>query len=524
MAEERTRKIKPTSQGELLMLQVYEQAYVGYESDEATPELSPHHPVHVLTRAEMNDADRVRLWQPRNFLAKVIEEPVGYLGLAQPRLNVLRRVDQGVYEELDVDNEADKLLQSKIDDFYQEKIRPRQADLVLWQGQYGRSFAKVTFDPGVWLHKDAEGEIVQYQGEPGLHVVAYPRMEGAVERANAWHDSEDPDLVTSAVVYWFERDEDAWDEEREQKRAQLLYPDRIEWLKLTGSGWILDAERGITGTGIDPHPWGVTPMAVCWNNGKPDVHDGLETQKVLNKDVYDLNVAMQQVAFPQRWRKGLIPPGGWARNPLTGQREVVEPLRSGPHVVWDVPVDGEVGQLPADMGTFPLAKYVGDIEDLATLTRSVAVAKMKTSGEISGQSKEMDSAQLLLPRLRAKAEGLGACIRDIYRIVFAMAQRDSTVKALLGIDEASDLIVQVQFDLNLDKDDHQESVLDMEDRRAGNMSLVTYLQRRGFTESEAQKEIQRLEEERAQKMEEQAEAAKAMDPYGAGGGGGEGSF
>jgi hypothetical protein len=515
------RKIKPTSSWELLMLQIYEQAYLGYEEGES-PEWNPHHPKHVLTRAEMNDPDRVRLWRPRNFLAKVIEEPVGYLGLAQPRLNVLRRVDDGTYKELDVDLEADKILQSKIDDFYQEKIRPRQADLVLWQGQFGRSFAKVTFDPGVWMHKNAQDEVVPYKGTPGIHVVAYPRMEQGVERANAWHDSEDPDRVTSGVVFWFERDEERWDEEVEQKRAQLLYPDRVEWLKLTGSGWILDLDRSVSGTGVDPHPWGVTPLAVCWNNGKPDVHDGLDTQKVINKDIYDLNVAMQQVAFPQRWRKGLIPAGGWLRNPLTGQREVVEPLRSGPHVIWDVPEGGDVGQLPADIGVYPLSKYNSDIEDLATLTRSVAVAKMKASMEISGASKEMDSTQLLLPRLRGKAEALGACIRDIYRIVFAMAQADPAVKALLGIDEVDNLVVQAQFDLSLDKDGQVEAQLDQGDRREGNMSLITYLQRRGFTESEAEKEVQRLEAERETQRKEAADEAasmaKATEPYSGGGG------
>jgi hypothetical protein len=513
------RKIKPTSDYELLMLQIYEQAYLGYESDETSPEHNPHHPKHVLTRAEMNDPDRIRLWKPRNFLAKVAEEPVGYLGLAQPRLNVLRRVDDGTYKELDVDSEEDRLLQSRIDDFYQEKIRPRQADIVLWQGLYGRSFAKITYDPGLWRHKNADDEVVAYEGTPGLHVVAYPRLDQGVERANAWHDSEDPDLVTSGIVYWFERDENAWDEEKEQKHAQLLYPDRIEWLRLTGSGWVLDPERGQTGTGIDPHPWGVTPLAVCWNNGKPDVHDGLDTQKVINKDVYDLNVAMQQVAFPQRWRRGLIPAGGWLRNPLTGQREVVEPLRSGPHIVWDVPEGGDVGQLPADIGIYPLSKYNSDIEDLATLTRSVAVAKMKSSMEVSGASKEMDATQLLMPRLRGKAEGLSACIRDIYRILFAMAKADPEVRRLLGIDEVENLVVQAQFDLNLDKDGQVEAHLDQADRAAGNMSLVTYLQRRGFTESEAEKEAQRLDEERAKRREEDAEAAKMQDPYGLGAGG-----
>jgi hypothetical protein len=515
-----TRKIKLTPDSDLRQLQIYEQAYEGYDGD-STPEFSPHHPGHMLSRAELNDSGTKRLWRPRNFLAKVAEEPVGYLGLARPRINVMRVGDDGTLVELDVDLSADKQIQARIDSFYQAQIRPRQADLVLWQGLYGQSFAKIAYNPGEWRHIDSEGQVTTYKGQPGLHVVAYPRLEAGVERAVAYQDSEDPDLVTSAAVFWFERKiEQAIANSRDEyvKHAQLLYPDRIEWLVLDGSGWRLDPDRSQSGTGIDMHPWGVTPLAICWNNAKPDLHDGIDAQMVINKDIYDQNAAQQQVAFPQRYRVGLIPQGGWLRNPLTGQREVVDPLRSGPHVVWDVPDGGSVGQLPSDPGTFPLAKYEQDVRDLAALTRSVAVAKMMSSTETSGSSKAMDTAQLLEPRLQEKAEGLAACIRDIYRIVFAMAKTDPQVAGLLGIDTGEELIVEVAFEVNLDRDKQAEDQLDHADRAAKNLSLATYLQRRGLTESEARKEAERLKSEREESMAEQAEAAQKLDPYGTFGG------
>ena len=510
------RKVRRTPAEELRMLRVYEQAYVGYEDPMSTPEDSPHHPAQVLTDAEINDPSFVRLWQPRNFLGKVIEEPVGYLGMQRPRLNITRVDESGEREEIDPDDAGDKRLQQQVYSFYERAIRPRQADLVLWQGEFGRSFAKITWDPGTWRHKNEDDEIVDFDaGERGLHVVPYPRFEGGIERAIAWHDSEDPDRVTSAAVFWLERDPDAWDEPKEEKHAQLLYPDRIEWLKLTGSGWVLDPDRSASGTGIDPHPWGVVPIAVCWNNGKPDAHDGLEAQAVVNHNIYTLNAAARTTAFPQRWRKGLIPPGGWHRNPLTGQRETVEPLRSGPYVVWDVPEGGEVGQLAAGEGMLLVQKYNSDLEDLATLTRSLAVAKMKTNQFISGESKHLDTVQLLKPRLQAKAEGLAACIRDIYRLVFRMAEADPEIRALLGIDEYQGLDIEAVFEVELEKDDQTESQLDQQDRNSGNMSLYSYLQRRGFSESEAKKEIERLATEEKERMERAASA----DPYGAGEGG-----
>lgn len=495
------RKIRKSHHGELVMLSTLEQAFVGWEDSKSTPTSSPHHPEQILSQGEVNHPDFVRHWKPRNFLAKVIEEPVAYLGLARPRINVVRLQDDGTRIQLDADQATDKALQTKIEDFYQRKIRPRQADMVLWQGHYGRSFVKVAFDPGPYPYMGVDDELTTFKRNPGIHVIPYPRFEGGTERAEAWHDGDDPDLITAAVVYWNERDPEDPDTTVETRHAQLLYPDRIEWLIHTGSGWVVDTTRGITGTGIDPHTWGVVPLVEVWNNGKPDVVDALDLQATLNKDVYDMNSHANTVAFPQRYRKGLIPQGGWHRNPITGQVEDVRPLKSGPHVVWDVPADGEVGQLPSDEGSFLLAKYVGDIEDLATLTRSVAVSKMKQSFDVSGESKHMDTVQLLGPRIQGKAEALGSAIRSIYQVVFAMAKGDPNVRKVLDIEEFEQLDVEVVFEIELDRDKAIELQTDQTDRNTGNMSLQTYLIRRGFTEAEARKEIERIREEQAEMQE-----------------------
>lgn len=505
------RKIRRTPDEEFAQLQIYEQAYLGYEDERTTPKSSPHHPERVLSKAEINDPAWKRLWKPRNFLAKVVEEPLGYLGMIRPRINGSRIGEDGRREELDPDDEGDAEIQSQLYALYERIVRPRQADLVLWQGLYGRSFAKVTYDPGTWTYKDADGELIEYEGEAGLHVVPYPRFEAGIERAQAWHDSEDPDRVTSAVVYWFERDVNRWDEPVEIKHAQLLYPDRVEWLVHSGETWVLDESRG--DGGIEYHPWGLVPVAVCWNNAKPDVHDGLAAQEILNKDLYDQNAAAQNVAFPQRYRIGLIPTGGWARNPLTGRSEAVEPLRAGPHIVWDVPEGGSVGQLQADSGEYLREKYRSDIEDLATLCRSVNVAKMKIGLETSGESKSMDTIQILKPRLQAKAEGLAACIRDIMTIILAMARTDSEIARLAQVELGEEIDVDVSIELDLDRDEQLEAQMDLQDRANGNLSLYSYLIRRGMSESEAKKEAERLKAEREEMMAEQQE----QDPYGLGG-------
>ncbi|MBA2666107.1 MAG: phage portal protein [Trueperaceae bacterium] len=500
-APEIVRKIRKSHHGEIVMLSTLEQAFVGWEDEKSTPESSPHHPARVLSASEIGQVDFLRHWKPRNFLAKVIEEPVGFLGLARPRINVVRLQPDGTRVQLDPDLGEDKALQTKVEDFYQRKIRPRQADIVLWQGWYGRSFIKVAYDPGGFPYLNADGEVAEFERTPGIHVIPYPRFEGGTERAEAWHDGDDPDLITAAVVYWNERDVEDPDDTVETRHAQLLYPDRIEWLVHTGSGWVIDPTRGVSGTGIDPHTWGVVPLVECWNNGKPDVIDALDIQATINKDVYDMNAHGNTVAFPQRYRKGLIPAGGWHRNPITGQVEDVRPLKSGPHIVWDVPDGGDVGQLPSDAGEFLLAKYNGDIEDLATLTRSVAISKMKQSNDTSGESKHMDTAQLLGPRLQGKAEALGAAIRSVYQTAFAMARNDRNVAAILDMEGFEQLDVEVIFELDIDRDKTREAQMDQLDRNSGNLSLQTYLIRRGFTESEASKEVERIRDEQAAAQE-----------------------
>lgn len=505
----RERRYPPkTTDRELELLHLYEDAYTGYD-DEHTPESSPHHPKSALNAGQMN-GEWQRYWRPKNFLAVVAEEPVGYLGELDPIISVYRTNEAGDRTPIEAETDEDKALLARISRFVERKIKPRQADIVLWQGLYGQSFAKVIYDPGTVTYTTAAGNEDTLETEPAVHVIPYPRMEGGVERAVAYFDSEDPDRVTSAVVYWLEEDRDDRGEVTMRKFAQLLYPDRIEWLEHVDGAWYLAPERSASGNGVDPHSWGVVPIAVCWNNGKPDLHDGIDAQITINKDLYDLNAIADQAAFPQRWRKGVIPPGGWRRNALTNELETIPPLKSGPFIMWDVPENGDVGQLVATDGVFPLEKYKTDVMDLAALTKSVAVAKMYYSNDTSGESKSMDTTQQLKPRIERKAEGLAHWARSVFAILRAMCN-DPAVVTALGFD-LREFEVDISYPVEIDRDEDAELERDYQDVTGKLLSTYTYLRRRGLTDSEAQREIERLAEEQQEAMDRQAEMAERTNP------------
>ncbi len=126
---------------------------------------------------------------------------------------------------------------------------------------------------------------------------------------------------------------------------------------------------------------------------------------------------------------------------------------------------------------------------------------MKQSNDTSGESKHMDTAQLLGPRLQGKAEALGAAIRSVYQTAFAMARNDRNVAAILDMEGFEQLDVEVIFELDIDRDKTREAQMDQLDRNSGNLSLQTYLIRRGFTESEASKEVERIRDEQAAAQE-----------------------
>lgn len=509
----RVRRYPPrASDTELALMRLYELAYAGFEGLDATPPESPHHPEGILAPAQYA-GEYLRWWKPRNFLAKVVEEPVGYLGQLSPQLHLYRVEADGTRTRLDDEEDEDaKTLLGQLSTWVEKKLKPRQADVVLWQGLFGRSFAKVIYDPGVVTYQNELGETEELAVDPDVHVIPYPRMEGYAERAEAYFDSEDPDRVTTAVVYWTEEHRDAHGDPEEVRFAQLLYPDRIEWLRWVDGGWYLDPTRGVTGTGVDPHDWKVVPVAVCWNNGKSDVHDGIEAQEAINKDIYDMNALADQASFPQRWRKGVIPQGGWRRNPLTGEPETVPPLKSGPFVLWDVPTDGDVGQLDAADGGFLREKYQQDVLDLATLTNSVAVAKNLYSGgdAASGESKHTDTVQLLKPRIERKAEGLASFVRQVFAILKAMSE-SAEVRSALGFD-LRPYDVEVRFEVAIDRDEAAEADRDFQDATAGFISRYTYLRRRGFSDAEARRELDRIAEQKDEEMERQAQQQERFNP------------
>jgi hypothetical protein len=494
-----TFRLPEASDSERAMLAIYEAAYAGWEED-GTLDDSPHSEKQVLTTSQIEDGNFLRLWKPRNLLAKVVEEPVGYLLDIEPRLEVLSK--DGV--ALNPEEEAGAKKISSIADFFETKIRPRLRDLILWQGLYGMSFAKPTYEPADALTgRDA-----------ALHVIPYPRWENGGERANAFFESEDPDRVTLGVVFWSK--EIVVNPEKGETKlipyAQILKQDEIVWLTKESGSWQLWPDGSLSGNGRDTHKWQAVPLAVLWNDGKPDVADGLDTQGVINKDVYDMNALSDSMAFPQRWRKGLIPTGGWPRDPLTGNPRIEEPLETGPGILWDIPEDGDMGQLDSADGTYISEKFKTDKLDLSILCRSLAVQASGNSHgtTASGESKQMDATNLLAARLDGKADQLGKFLTELMALIRQMGENDPNIAAVLPA-EVMEFEVKVRYDVEIGKDAIRERELDQADRTAGAFSQYTYLRRLGFTPQEARDEIERVGEEKSAEQERNQEMA-AKDP------------
>lgn len=496
---EETWQLPEAEAAERRMLEIYEAAYVGWDAEGTLPD-SPHAPDNVLHPAQIDDDAFLRHWKPRNYLAKVVEEPLGYLLDTEPQMEVITPTG----EPLSAEDDAESKQISAIVNWFELKVRPRLRDLILWQGLYGWAFAKPAYEP-------ANEEF----GRPAdLHIIPYPRWEEGGERANAFFEDDDPDRITLGVVFWSKLhvvDEERGETER-VRYAQLLKRDEIVWLTKESGAWKLWLDGSATGTGRDPHNWGVVPLAVLYNDGKPDIHDGLETQEVINRDIYDMNALSHEQSFPQRYRKGLIPHGGWPVDPMTGAPQVVEPLDSGPGVLWDVPENGEVGQLAAADGSFLLDKLAEDKHALALLCRSLAVDMAGNShGTVaSGESKHMDAENLLSARLEGKAEMLSAFCTDLLAVVKEMALKDPAIAKVVPR-EMLDFTTRVRFELEIGRDKNRERELDQADRNGGSMSLYTYLRHRGFTPQEANKEIERIGEERTAEQERQQQVA-ANDP------------
>ncbi len=175
----------------------------------------------------------------------------------------------------------------------------------------------------------------------------FPRIwhQKANQMVVKYDDEYDPTLVVQAAKVWC-LDDGHW-------RVNLYYPDHIEkYVSNRGH------PNGVTSKYMDYHefekptanPWGVVPVfhfpngADIGDYGTSILHNILPIQDALNKAVTDMMVAMEFVAFPQRWVTGLQV----ENDPDTGKPKV-KPFTPGVDRVWS-------GSENAKFGEFPMAE------------------------------------------------------------------------------------------------------------------------------------------------------------------------
>ncbi len=168
------------------------------------------------------------------------------------------------------------------------------------------------------------------------------------------YDEEQPGKVTLAVKHWLQPDKSI--------RLNLYYPDRIEkYVTTSKTGELPAAAQGLGPFEVPgevwplPNPYGTIPVFHFANNaslgeyGRSELADVIPLQDALNKCVADMLVAMEFVAFPQRWATGLEV----EINDETGKPKE-KPFEPGIDRIWAVAAaETKFGQFePADLAQF----------------------------------------------------------------------------------------------------------------------------------------------------------------------------
>ena len=228
-------------------------------------------------------------------------------------------------------------------------------------------------DAYVIVWPDAQGTPVIYPQKARLCTVAY--------------DTEQPGLVLWAAKFWLTP--------KKKIRANLYFPDRIEKyetrnqapnglpdksdafieFKVKGEKWPL------------PNEWGIVPVFHFANNadigemGTSELVPAIPLQDGLNKSMLDMMVAMEFVAFPQRWATGI-------EVTLDNDGKPIVPFTPGVERIWTVDAEN------AKFGEFAAARLTQFLEvkkafqlDIATVTATpIHYFNLQTGDVPSGEA------------------------------------------------------------------------------------------------------------------------------------------
>lgn len=170
-----------------------------------------------------------------------------------------------------------------------------------------------------------------------------------------------------------------------------------------------------------PNPWGVTPVFGLHNAsgmdllGVSELRDLIPLQDGVNKSIADMLVAMEYVAYPQRWVTGVEVP----IDPETGRP--MKPFKPGVDRVWIVGDEGAtMGEFAAgDMGQFIGVQQEWDAK-ISRVSR-VPVHWLGMSGSLpSGESLKVSEAPFV-SKMQDKQADFGAVWGDAMALALTMA-------------------------------------------------------------------------------------------------------
>lgn len=198
------------------------------------------------------------------------------------------------------------------------------------------------------------------------------------------HDAAQRRVRKAALKRWYDEDAERW-------RVCLYLPAEIRKYEQAQPGKAEDAARRVTDAGFWrswqpegdpewplPNPLGVVPVVPFTNQprlgpgqrGTSALAQVVPLQDAINKTIFDMIIASEYAAYPQRYMVGVAQPV----DPVTG--DPVEPFKAGVDRIWFIETDQTTGVNP-NVGQFPAADlrpYVEAVdmyvEHLAGITKT----------------------------------------------------------------------------------------------------------------------------------------------------------
>lgn len=352
----------------------------------------------MLTAEQQEKPDVTRFFKVVNYLAAVVDEPIGYL--ANSRIQITT---------------PDDALSAWAQDYYQRRLAPRMDDAVRWQGLYGEAY--------FYLWTDREG------ASRGLKADVIPPLEGGSKRVEADYGNQDPEELTAAVIY---------------RRVPVDSKGGFEEYRITVSLERIVVEKRVTeqrgaayqGTGKwqpvsdTPNAAKVLPVVPVFNPTPSDVLNMIPIQNDLDKLHLDLRLAREYYGLPA-WATdafdvsnleigaGRLLYGGTFQQfpppslqPLLDERDML--LESAAKITKSLTLLSEMGQAPSGIALqYRQQAFQERLRAKAQRLESALALALKTAAVILANDPEL--LRLETARLEAKpsAEALKTAYFDV---------------------------------------------------------------------------------------------------------------